>query len=521
VEIPREEQSTVNMPSPFNSGRHLIEVGRNASDRELTKAREKEIEQLNLLLNMVDNIGREPNLKNLVSMIVKRTSQIMDCARTSIFLLDKSTDELYSLVAEGLQTKEIRFPSSAGLAGYVARTGWKINVPDAYQDERFNPQLDLKTGFRTNSVLAMPLFDNSGEVMGVVQCLNRKDADGHSISFEADDEPFLSALSSLFSVFLENAKSYRQMTQLLASMVSAFTRSIDDRDPCTHGHSKRVTLYALNLAQAVHHSDQPPFDRVCYTYERFRQLRYAGLLHDVGKIGVREYILCKSDKLPEGGLILIEHRLDLIREKRRAHLLEQALNEKSDHRQLLETEWEPLSSEVEAALELLRATNQPSFVSDEKLAGLKALLDKQWITATEYKFLSVRKGNLTDSEWEDMKSHAQKSFELLIRIAWPQDLKGLADIAHTHHEKLDGSGYPRGLTAKDIPFDGKVLTVADIYDALTASDRPYKKAMPHEKAMQILVEEEAGQGKLVPELVDLFFSNECYKIDENLLEELT
>ncbi|MCW8133191.1 MAG: GAF domain-containing protein [Planctomycetota bacterium] len=499
--------------APSNSSsRRLLPIPASASLAEKTQVQAQEIEKLHLLLDTVRDLGTELSLDLLMGLIVERASKMMNCERSTVFLVDRARNELYSLVAQGLDSREIRVPMNAGLIGEVARSGAKLNVPDAYADPRFNPEVDRRTGFRTRSVLAMPLHDRRGDLLGVIQCLNNRNRRGDFVPFEASDETFLSALAGLAEVFLENAKLYRDMDHLFESIVTAVSLAIDSRDPCTSGHSRRVTQYSLNLARAVHQCSRPPFEQVTYTRERFRQLRFAGLLHDVGKIGVREYILCKADKLPPGGASLIRARLELMLAKRKIEVYEHALAEKADPAARLAAEYEPLAQEIHGAIELVEAKNKCGFVSDEDLAALKGLLERGWITETEHINLSVRKGNLTEAEWVDMRSHVTKSYEMLIRIPWPKELAELPEVAYTHHEKRDGSGYPRRLKGDEIHFDGQVMCVADIYDALTSSDRPYKKAMPHEVAKKILTEEEAAKFRILPELVALFFEQECYKI---------
>jgi len=492
--------------------RRLVPLPPGASAPEKLLLQEQEIARLHLLLETVRDLGEEPSLDLLLGRIVACASRTMNCERSSVFLLDRKRNELYSLVAQGLDLREIRVPATAGLIGHVASTGKTLNVPDAYLDARFNKDIDRQTGFRTQTVLAMPLLDRRGEILGVIQCLNNRGPDGRPIPFEKVDETLLAALGSLASVFLENAQLYRDLDALFESIVSTVSHAIDARDPCTSGHSRRVTLYSLNLARAVHDCKKPPFADISYTRERLRQLRFAGLLHDVGKIGVREYILCKADKLPLNGLALIQTRLKLLLADRRADLCEHAARNGRPPDELLATLYAPLDQDVQQALGLVASLNKCGFVTDEELAMLKALQEKGWITPDEYTNLSVRRGNLTEAEWVDMRSHVTKSYELLLRIPWPKELGELPEVAYTHHEKRDGSGYPRKLKGDEIHFDGQIMCVADIYDALTASDRPYKKALPHEVAKRILMDEEAAKQKIMPELVDLFFDRECYKL---------
>jgi len=448
----------------------------------------------------------------LTALAIGTTTRIMGCERSSVFLLDRDKGELYSLVAEGLDVKEIRFRVDRGVAGFVAREGVLVNVPDAYQDSRFNPEVDKATGYRTVSILCAPLRDRRGNTLGVVQCLNKRQSGGKIGAFNHKDEALLSAVASLAAFYIENTALYRQMDRLFESFVEATSRSIDDRDPCTSGHSRRVMLYSLNLARAVHDCQTPPFDKIVYTRDRIRQLRYAALLHDVGKIGVREYILSKAQKLSPNRLVALQQRFAALREKSRADCLARSIAEKTDAGQALDGIHAPYCQGLDAALQTIERANLANFMSDADVQALEALHARGLIDADELKNLAVRRGNLTEDEWVDMRSHVTKSYRMLQDIPWPRELHDLPEVAYTHHEKRDGSGYPRKLKNDEIIFDGQVMCVADIYDALTASDRPYKKAIPQERAKKILLEEEAARGKMLPELVHLFFDARCYSV---------
>jgi response regulator RpfG family c-di-GMP phosphodiesterase len=177
----------------------------------------------------------------------------------------------------------------------------------------------------------------------------------------------------------------------------------------------------------------------------------------------------------------------------------------------LAAEFAPFAAQIERALELVATKNQPGFVTDAELAELAQLRDRGWLTAQEHECLSVRRGNLTPAELEDMRRHVTKSHEMLREIPWPKELRDVPEVAYSHHERHDGSGYPRGLSGAAIHLDGQILAIADVYDALTATDRPYKKAVPHEKA-QAMLAEDARKGHLMPELVRVFFEKECYRL---------
>lgn len=473
---------------------------------------EEEASKLALLLEMTRSLSSERELDAVMKLIADHTSLIMHCDRTSVFLLDTEKDELYALIAQGLDVKELRFSAERGIAGAVAKSGLALNVRDAYQDPRFNPQVDKDTGYRTTSILCMPLLDSKGKVLGVIQCLNKKDALSGVQVFDEKDEVVLSAVAAQASVYLDNSALRRRMDILFEAFVDATSKSIDDRDPCTSGHSQRVMQYSLNLAKAVNDAKHAPFDKIVYTRARIRQLRYACLLHDVGKIGVREYILCKATKLTAPHMDALRARLDLLRERSRADGLELSIKDRAEGAAYLKDVHEPLCRELDESWAAITRANTSGFMPDKDIETLLKYRGKGWLTDDEFKNLTIRRGNLTEEEWEDMRSHVTKSYRMLVQIPWPPELKDLPEVAYTHHEKWDGSGYPRKLKAEEIHFDGQIMCVADIYDALTASDRPYKKAIPHEKAMQILMQEEAEKGRLLPELVQLFFEKECYHI---------
>ena len=511
------DSSSPALPSaPGQPPGRLLSVPANAPLQQRVEALESEARKLALLLETSRFYSGEHELDALMMRVVQQTTRIMECERSSVFLLDREKNELYSLFAQGLDVKELRFTAGRGLAGHVATNNSNLNIPDAYQDSRFNPDVDKATGYRTVSVLCVPLRDRRGKVMGVIQCLNKRAPDGKIGVFTAEDELLLMMLASQSQFYLENTALYRQMDKLFEAFVEATTRSIDDRDPCTSGHSRRVMMYSLNLARAVHEANHPPFDKIYYTRDRIRQLRYACMLHDVGKIGVREYILTKAQKLHPAMMYAIHQRFMMLKERSRADCLMEAISTAREPQELLRTRHTVVCAELDTALARIEAANSANYMTDGDAKMIEGLRDKGWITKLEFQNLAVRRGNLTDEEWVDMRSHVTKSFRMLQQIPWPAELSDLCEVAYTHHEKRDGSGYPRRLKGDEIHFDGQIMCVADIFDALTASDRPYKKAIPFEKAKLILMEEEAARGKMLPELVQLFFEKKCYEIGERV-----
>lgn len=447
-------------------------------------------ERYDRLVGLVRSIGAERDLDVLLGKLIAAVSGELNADRSSLFLYDAGSDELWSKVAQGLDSQEIRFPAGAGLAGHTARTGEALNIADAYSDPRFNRDIDRRTGYRTRQVLCVPLRRRDGAVIGVVQALNRRDG----APFDERDVRRLETLAGLAAVAVENSLLHEENERLFENTVLTTAQAIEERDPATSGHVWRVALFSVNLAKAVH--EQAGKSGQHYDRDRLRQLRYAGLLHDVGKIGVREAVLTKASKLDGLGLPLVRERL----------------------RRLAAEAGTPFAgSEYARADALVTRLNEPRPFGDAERAELDGLLAKGWITAPEHEALAITKGTLTGREWEDMMSHPERSYRVLRLISWPARLELVPELARDHHEKPAGGGYTRGLCGDQIPFDARILAVTDVYDALTATDRPYKPAIPHDRARKIM-ESMAAERALDPELVALFFSAECHRIGQQPAE---
>ncbi|MHC4506400.1 MAG: GAF and HD-GYP domain-containing protein, partial [Planctomycetota bacterium] len=336
------------------------------------------------LLGAIRRLSGELELDVLLARAMEVSTHLVEADRSSLFIYDRADDELWSKVAQGLDTRVLRFPASKGLAGSCARTGEVVNVPDAYEDERFNPEFDKKTGYRTRSVLCMPMKDARGHVLGVIQVLNR----ARGVPFDALDEAMLETLGSHVAVFIENAQLHEAIETLFESFVRAASTAIEERDPATSGHSRRVARYAVNLARAAHRAKITEFTRA-----RLRQLRYASLLHDFGKIGVRESVLVKQNKLTDDRVELVAERL------RRRELEREGDSKESDG--------------LSGAIDFVRRANVPGFLSDEDVERLQGLAERGVLTAEEAERLTIRRGNLTAEEWKDMRSHADRSVHIL------------------------------------------------------------------------------------------------------------
>lgn len=362
------------------------------------------------------------------------------------------------------------------------------------------------------SCLCAPLVGQRS-LLGVMEV----DTRGHGGVFSRRDLDLFSVLASNVAFALERAKLSSNIVEMFESFVAASVDAIEARDPTTAGHSERVTKYTLELARVVNEIDEEPVSDFALDEQELRELRYAALLHDFGKIAVDEAVLQKGKRLEDRHLNRIEQRFGAIKakffEKRVREEVEAdgAIDEETLER--IGEEQREFSDRLDATYDRICAIADSPSLTDEDIAwieetGGKSFRDAEggehpYLTPFEVESLTIRFGTLNDEEWEQIKSHPAHSERFLDRIPWNDELERIPTIAGGHHEKLDGSGYPKGLDADDLIPQIRMLTVADIFDALTASDRPYRDAYSIEKAVAIL-RDEAESGKLDPDLVEIF-----------------
>jgi HD-GYP domain-containing protein (c-di-GMP phosphodiesterase class II) len=424
--------------------------------------------------------------------------------------------------------------STRSIAGSAALGKKAISIVDAYEIPAgapygFDRRFDEKIGYRTKSMLTMPLVSQRDEVIGVIQLINKKKDPAHKlytkddleeqvIPFDERSEELLGMVAAQAAASLENALLYDEIRKLFEGFVRASVEAIESRDPTTSGHSRRVADLTVELAKIVDGEAQGPYKEAKFSREDLRELEYASLLHDFGKIGVREKVLVKAKKLYDDRLELIRGRFDFVARSIEADVLRRKLAaiERGAPRaelEALDKEHAERRGELDAAWQTILHANEPTvlaagdFAKIERLAQetffdlrgeMKPLLDDEEAVA-----LCVKRGSLTPQEYEEITSHVVHTFRFLAQIPWGKALRRVPKIAGAHHERLNGTGYPNRLRAEEIPVQAKMMSISDIYDALTASDRPYKKAIPVERAIDIL-EFGVKDQHLDPELVRIF-----------------
>jgi HD-GYP domain-containing protein (c-di-GMP phosphodiesterase class II) len=465
--------------------------------------------------------------------------------------------------------------NNSSIAGYVALTTESVTIKDCYNlpdatPFSFNYEFDQSYDYKTQSVLAVPIKTNKGRVVGVVQLVNktkiyRRQTDSKSkkaepismknvIPYSAHDVHLMEAFASHAAVALENAKLTKDIEKLFDSFVKASVTAIESRDPSTSGHSDRVADLTCGLAEKVDSAKLGAYKEIAFSTQQMRELRYAALLHDFGKIGVKEDVLLKAKKLYPYELESIMQRLDTIKYKNEAvvwrEIAEQATDvieelktlentphvcahtscahavhtAKSQKTTLAQALWnvDGFNRKVEQIREAIVKANESQVLQGDLniielvqfIDTLSNNLNRTIIMPEEKQRLLIPRGTLSPEERREIESHVSHTFTFLYQIAWIDDLGGVPEIAHAHHEKLDGSGYPRGLKADQIPIQSRMMTICDIYDALTAMDRAYKKSVSNERALDIL-KLEVKEGKLDKNLVDLFIESGVYKIVDN------
>jgi len=505
-------------------------------------------------LQAVNEIGialsSERNSDRLLELILTRARHLVAADAGSLYLVKQDEPEQRYLYFALAQNDSVIAPWKASMiplnphsmAGAVALSGEVVVVDDVYAlpadgSLHHDQSFDQRFHYRTRSMVGIPLSTREGEVCGVLQLINRKRHAGVPLAdpvaarevlpFSPADVELLRSLASQAAVSLENSRLYEEIQQLFEGFVQAAVIAIEQRDPTTSGHSFRVADGTLSLARRVERLEHGQWAGVRFSAEDLRELRYAALLHDFGKVAVREHVLTKAFKLLDEELVTLRTRFMLAQTSHRAGRLQawlqEALHDPEEIRRRLphlEADLQRELADFDAMLQVVLNANQPNVTEGGDYSVLETIRQRVFVdpagqqhpllTDREVQLLSLRRGNLTPLERQEIEKHVIHSFNFLQTIPWTKDLARVPNLAGRHHEKLDGSGYPQGLTADDIPLGTRMMTIADIFDALVARDRPYKKALPLERALGIL-EMEAQAGKLDTALVQLWIEAKAWE----------
>jgi HD-GYP domain-containing protein (c-di-GMP phosphodiesterase class II) len=507
-------------------------------------------------------LASERDIKKLLAMILLKCRQVTGADAGSVYVIEEEGGSqaeykpapkkfLHFMLSQNDSVK-VDFKDftmeidDKSIVGQAVLSKHSINIPDLSQLDtnpktktlRHNRSFDEKTGYRARSMLTVPMLSAEREVIGVVQLINKRrdrsdtgrplEADGDVVAFDQRSEELAHAWVAMAGIALENALLYDEIRVMFDGFVEASVTAIESRDPTTSGHSRRVATMSVELAKKVDGVSDGPLAAVHFTPVHLQQLEYAGVLHDFGKVGVRERVLVKAKKLYEEDLRNIKLRFAYIKKGLEAEHAERKLRValelgKSDLESRLfaiDAELGRRMDEVDDALAFVGRVNEPTVLDQggfERLVEIARLIymapDGQlrpYLEPEEVAALQVRRGSLTEVERVEIERHVVHTRSFLQEIPWGRRYADVPRIAAAHHEYLNGSGYPNRLPAKDIPVESRIMTIADIFDALTASDRPYKKAVPIERALSI-IESEVKAGKCDADLFKVFVQGEVYK----------
>jgi HD-GYP domain-containing protein (c-di-GMP phosphodiesterase class II) len=523
-------------------------------------AKEEYSQRLHQLVEAGIALSSEKEIHRLLELILENAISIMQAEAAHIYLLREKATQKTGNVISLQKTSLLYFLRSYHLldgfkehdnplsidehsfAGYAAKTQTSLNIKDcqnlppqaSYQS---NPNYDGVRSHKVKSLLTVPMLTADGKLRGVIQLVNKLSVRGqeklsyqkrildkHIVSFNDEDVEIMQAFASYAAISLENSQLTESIENLFESFVRASVKAIEARDPTTSGHSDRVAMMTVELALATHKIKEGPYKSVNFSEEQIKEIRYASLLHDFGKIGVTEPVLLKKKKLKDRDLESILLRFDSMA------YTEESIVWKTLCEKLIENQKRPgIPFDPDLAyqntvkqIEMLKyrikkmrsnviSANEPQVLSEdfdineliEKLERSNEFFNNSVLTQDELKTLSIPRGSLTPVERQEIESHVSHTYNFLKQIAWTDNLSHVTTIAHCHHEKMDGTGYPRGIKAEEIPIQSRMMTIADIYDALTAFDRPYKKSLSEARALEILIKD-ARAGKIDGYLLKIF-----------------
>ena len=423
-------------------------------------------------------------------------------------------------------------PNDSLVAAYAAIHSQTVNIVDAYTEANFDfsgtRQFDARTGYRSQSFLAVPMKDHEGDVIGVLQLINAKHtASGEVVPFSSSDQSLAESLASQAAIAISNRSLMSQLEALFEAFISLINLAIDEKSPYTGGHCQRVPTLTMMLAEAVNAHKQGPLAAFNMDDRDRYELKIAGLLHDCGKVTTPVHVVDKATKLQTlfDRIDLIDTRFEVVkRDEEIAALRAQlALREQKDAaaESKLWTQCREKIDTLDADRAFLRRVNQGA--ESMQVADLQRVceighqrtwrsangLEAELLNADEIENLTIRAGTLTFGERDVINNHIVATIKMLEQLPWPKHLKNVPEYAGGHHERMDGKGYPKGLTRDQMSVQARVMGIADIFEALTARDRPYKEGMKLSQAMRIMNKFSTG-GHIDPDLFEIFVQEGVY-----------
>lgn len=491
-------------------------------------------------------LSAENDTRKLLEIIMMGAKSLTHADGGSLYFLKDSllsfeiiSNDSLNIQMGGTSGNEITFPpipleidnveNHSNVVTHCVLTGSTINIEDAYHEDGFDfsgtRSFDASTGYRTQSMLTFPLKDHEQQIIGVLQLINARDLkSGDVISFSAVEQQLAESLASQAAVALTQRRLISELQVLFESFIRMIASAIDDKSPYTGGHCRRIPVLTMQLAEAVHETDTGPLADFRINNKDRYELETAAWLHDCGKVVTPEYVMDKSTKLETifDRISIIEARFEVLLRDAEISRLQALLDSdlRDSERLNLDREYQDRCNQIRDDLLFLQKTNIGSeFLSEDDLARLIELSKVKWkdlngniqplITEDELTNLSIQRGTLNDDEREIINYHIVATIKMLESLPFPRNLQNVPEYAGGHHEKMDGTGYPRGLKREEMSVQARIMAIADIFEALTASDRPYKSGKKLSECLKIMGFMRRDQ-HIDADIFEVFVKNKVY-----------
>jgi HD-GYP domain-containing protein (c-di-GMP phosphodiesterase class II) len=502
---------------------------------------ENQLEQIKRLTQIGAALSAERDIDRLLEMIVDEARRFTNADGGTLYIMSDDEKSLHFAIVQN-DSLDVRMGGTAGaitwapvelyngddspnysnVSSYAALSGEVVNISDVYHAEKFNfegtRQFDSETGYRSQSMLVIPMRNHENDIIGILQLLNAKDVvTDKTVSFSQESQDLIESLASQAAIALTNNRLIKDLQNLFESFVRTIATAIDEKSPYTGDHGRRVVELTMMIADRINRARDGHFKDVS-----FNELRIAAWLHDVGKVAIPEYVMDKSTKLTtvNDRIELLKTRFEIVKRDIEIDLLKKKLaqNDYSGTDTPRVNRSRKIKNLEEDFDFLVSVNKADEYMSDESVERVKKIARKKWrmdghgqalLTDDEIENLIIRKGTLTDNERSIMNNHAAITYRMLSQMPFPKKLKNVPGYASSHHEFLNGEGYPQGLKGDEISLQARILALADVFEALTASDRPYREGNTLSQALKILGFM-VKDNQLDPDIYDLFVNEKIY-----------
>jgi len=519
--------------------------------KEVSLYAEDQIKHIKQLTEIGLALSAEKDIGTLLELIVDKARDLSNADAGTLYILDDDKKHLRFEILQndsmktrigGKSGNEISLPkvplyiegkpNHSNVSSYTALTDETVNIPDVYEAEGFDftgpRKYDESTGYRSKSMLVIPMKNHENDIIGVLQLLNAQDPEtGEVIPFSTEYVDLIASLASQAAVALTNTQLIHDLKNLFYAFIKSIATAIDAKSPYTGGHINRVVDLTIMIADKINETREGRFKDVFFNEDEIEEMRIAAWMHDVGKITTPEYVVDKSTKLQTlfDRIHHIETRFQLIAESienKYLHRKNELLQSEVQNGLKIEQPEKERQREIQILgeeLEFIKSCNYPGeFLSTEKIGRIMKIASKTYtvndrehpyLFEEEAKNLCIRKGSLTEEERKTIEHHATMTAKILNQLPFPRKLANVPKYASGHHEKLNGSGYPSGISEKELSLQSRIMAIADIFEALTAKDRPYKEPMKLSQAVKILgfMKED---NHIDPDIYDLFVKSRIY-----------